>query len=85
MNINAKYTEEDTGYGVFNIGGAAFPSICKRDQTIGYFLIVQVNWGKLLVDFMGRSSIKASGIHDGTMRVDSWLEDEMLDPLEGWS
>ena len=84
MNGNAKNTEDDTGYGAFFIRITDFSTICKIRYAIGYHLRVKVSWGNLLTEFMGVSTIKASGIHDGMARTAIQVEDEVLDPLKGW-
>ena len=84
MYKNTKNTENDAGYGAFLIGGTSFSTICKSNKAIRYLLRVEFAWGNLLTDVMGCSPFKASGIHDGMMRVAVQVGDEMLDPLEHW-
>ena len=47
-------------------------------------MIVEVAWGNFLTDVMGGSSVKARGIHDGTVRSAGKLVDEVINTLEHW-
>ena len=61
--------------------GITFSIIYKTNEAIEYNLVVEVTCGKLLMEFMGDSAIKARGINYGMLRSASQVEEEVIDSL----
>ena len=58
---------------MFVIGGTALSTILKGNKSIVYLLGVEVAWGNLFTEVICGSAMKASKIHDGTVRSDLQL------------
>ena len=67
MYKNSKKIEDDAGDDTFLIGGTAFYNIYRSNKAIGYILGVEVALGNVLKEVTGGSTIKAIGIHVGTV------------------
>ena len=84
LNGLKSLVEDNVDYGVFVVGGAAFYTIYKSNENIGYLLGVEFSWGNLLTKVMGCISVNYNGIYDGTVRASVQIANEVLNTLELW-